>query len=483
MSARRQIIPYRAKVIEPISLLSRQERERRIEECGNNLFRLKSEDVYIDLITDSGTGALSVHQLGRMMTGDEAYAGSRSFFEMEAQIRETMGYEHVIPVHQGRAGEKILDDVLVGPGTIVPGNTHFDTTKAHIEFAGGRAIDCTIKAGRFSEGNCPFKGNIDPLGLEQTISLHGAGKVAYILVTATCNSGGGQPVSMENLREVRRIADRHGLLVVLDAARFAENAYFIKTREAGYSDKSIRDIVREMCDLTDACVMSAKKDAMVPMGGFIAVRDDVLYERLKTPTILFEGFYTYGGMSGADMEAIAQGLREVTDEAYLSYRIGQVRRFGELLQRNGIPIVEPVGGHAVFIDARKFFPNVPEDEFPAQLLCVELYKEGGVRTVEIGSVLIGRNPDTGENIRPDLDLCRVTIPRRVYTGEHLEYVADVVSTVHEEKGTQLRHGLAFDIESPGIRHFGSTFRFVTPGYERRSGEKPAYVRETDSVAA
>jgi tryptophanase len=482
MNAERQIIPYRAKVIEPISLLSRAERERRIKECGYNLFRLASQDVYIDLITDSGTGALSVHQMGRMMTGDEAYAGSRSFFEMERQIRETMGYEYVIPVHQGRAGEKILDDVLVASGSVVPGNSHFDTTKAHIELVGGRAVDCTVEAGRVSEGLCPFKGNIDPVGLEAAIACHGTDKIAYILVTVTCNSGGGQPVSMANLREVRRIADRYGLLVVLDAARFAENAYFIKTRESGYAHTSVAEIVREMCSLTDACVMSAKKDALVPMGGFIAVRSQALYERLKTPAILFEGFYTYGGMSGADMEAVAQGLREVTDESYLSYRIGQVRHFGELLQRHGVPVVEPIGGHAVFIDARKFFPNVPESEFPAQLLCVELYKEGGVRTVEIGSVLMGRDPDTGENIRPGLDLCRITVPRRVYTGEHFDYVADVVLTVFREKGEQLRSGLCFDVESPGIRHFGSTFRYVSESNGRPT-EKFMRVREVDEAAA
>ena len=465
----RQIIPYRAKVVEPISLLPYEERIRRIEACGNNLFRLGSHEVYIDLITDSGTGALSANQLGRMMIGDEAYAGSRSFFEMERQIRETMGYRYAIPVHQGRAGERVFDFVLIKKHMIVPGNSHFDTTKAHIEFAGGRAIDCTIDAGRTSDGSHPFKGNIDIPRLESVIREYGARHVAYVLVTVTCNSGGGQPVSMANIREVRRVADQYGLMVVLDAARFAENAYFIKTRETGYAHKSVPEIVQEMCSYTDACIMSAKKDAMVPMGGFIAVRDDLLYERLKAPTILFEGFYTYGGMSGADMEALAQGLREVIDESYLAYRVGQVRRFGELLQRFGVPIVEPIGGHAVFIDARKFFPHVPEDEFPAQLLCAELYKEGGVRAVEVGSVLIGRDPDTGENIRPNLDLCRVTIPRRVYTFEHLEYVADVIRTVFEEKGPTLRHGLRFEVEAPGIRHFASTFRYVRGAGDGRGG--------------
>ena len=471
MKRERQIIPYRAKVVEPISLLSYEERVRRVEACGNNLFRLSSQDVYIDLLTDSGTGAISAQQLGRMMIGDESYAGSRSFFEMERQIRETMGYRYTIPVHQGRSAERVFDFVLIKKHMIVPGNSHFDTTKAHIEFAGGRAIDCTIDAGRNPTEKHPFKGNVDVQKLESVIREYGPRHVAYILMTVTNNTGGGQPVSMENIREVRRVADQYGLMVVLDAARFAENAWFIKNREPGYGHKTIQEIVSEMCSYTDAALMSAKKDALVPMGGFIAVRDDLLYERLKAPTILFEGYYTYGGMSGADMEALAQGLREVTDEAYLTYRIGQVRRFGELLAAGGIPIVEPVGGHAVFIDARRFFPNVPEDEFPAQLLCVELFKEGGVRPVEVGSVLAGRDPDTGENIRPGLDLCRMTIPRRVYTMEHLEYVADVVRTVHEEKGRKLRHGLRFEVEAPGIRHFASTFRYVR-GSDGGTGELP-----------
>lgn len=481
MGSQRRIIPYRAKVIEPISLLPRAEREQRIEACGNNLFRLRSDEVYIDLITDSGTGALSIHQMSRMMSGDEAYAGSRSFFEMQTQVRATLGYEYVIPVHQGRAGEKILSEVLLHSGAVVPGNSHFDTTKAHIELAGGRAIDCTIPAGRISQGLHPFKGDIDITHLDATIRQFGPEKTGYILVTATCNSGGGQPVSLANLRDVRAIADKYGLLVILDAARFAENAYFIKTREAGYAEKSILDIVHEMCSLTDGCVMSAKKDALVPMGGFIAVRDKALYERLKMPAILFEGFYTYGGMSGADMEALAQGLREVTEESYLAYRIGQVERFGESLRRKGVPVVEPIGGHAVFIDARKFFPNVPENEFPAQLLCVELYKEGGVRAVEVGSVLIGRDPDTGENIRPDLDLCRMTIPRRVYTDEHLDYVIDVVCTVFHEKGARLHRGLAFDVEAAGIRHFDSTFKHACAHYAMSRHTGQAFVREAEGA--
>ena len=459
-SRERLVIPFRSKVVEPIALLSREDRLRRVEAAGYNLFRLASQDVYIDLLTDSGTGAISAAQLGRAMIGDESYAGSRSFEEMRRQIQETMGFPFTIPVHQGRAAEQVLNYVMIRRHSFVPGNAHFDTTKAHIEIAEGRAVDCTIDAGRSSEGSYPFKGNIAVSKLERVIERYGARHIAYILLTITCNSGGGQPVSMQNIRDVRALASAHGLPLVFDAARFAENAYFIKEREPGYKDKSIPEIVHEMFSYADACTMSAKKDAIVPMGGFIACRDEDLYERLKTPAILFEGFFTYGGMSGADMEMLAQGLREVTDEAYLAYRIGQVRRFGELLQSFGVPIVEPVGGHAVFIDGRKFFPNVPEDEFPAQLLCAELYKEGGVRSVEVGSCLVGRDPDTGENIRPALDLCRLTIPRRVYTFEHLEYVADVIRTVQEERGTKLKRGLCFDHEAEGIRHFSSTFRYL-----------------------
>ncbi|MCB9567980.1 MAG: tryptophanase [Myxococcales bacterium] len=459
-SRERLVIPYRSKVVEPISLLPREERLRRIEAAGLNVFRLRSSDVYIDLLTDSGTGAISSSQLSRAMLGDESYAGSRSFEEMQQQVKETLGFPFTIPVHQGRAAEQVLNYVMIRRHMFVPGNTHFDTTKAHIELAEGRAIDCTIDAGRSSEGTYPFKGNVAVSKLERVIEKYGARHIAYILITITCNSGGGQPVSMQNIRDVRALASAHGLPLVFDAARFAENAYFIKDREPGYQNKSIPEIVHEMFGYADACTMSAKKDAIVPMGGFIACRDEELYERLKTPAIIFEGYFTYGGMSGADMEMLAQGLREVVDEAYLTYRVGQVRRFGELLQSYGVPVVEPIGGHAVFIDGRKFFPNVPEDEFPAQLLCAELYKEGGVRAVEVGSVLVGRDPDTGENIRPSLDLCRLTIPRRVYTFEHLEYVADAIRTVFEEKGKSMKRGICFDQEAEGIRHFSSTFRYL-----------------------
>jgi tryptophanase len=369
------------------------------------------------------------------------------------------GLPHVIPSHQGRGAERVLNSVLVRPHSVVPGNSHFDTTKAHIEFAGGRCVDCTIAAGKESGSFHPFKGNLDLEKLRETIGHFGARNVSYVLITVTCNSGGGQPVSMANIRAVSAMCREQGIAVFFDAARYAENAWFIKEREEGYAQVSVREIVREMFSYVDGCTMSSKKDAVVPMGGLIAVRDPGLFEQLKTPTILFEGYYTYGGMSGMMMEALAQGLDDVLQEDYLRHRIGQVSRLGQGLIAAGVPIVEPVGGHAVFIDGRRFFPGVPEDQFPAQLLCVEMYKEGGVRTVEVGSNLIGRDPDTGENIRPALDLCRLAIPRRAYSQEHLDYVVDVVATVHEEQHSRTR-GLGFLQEAPGIRHFSSTFRYL-----------------------
>ena len=443
--------------MEPIRLLSREERERKLAEAGLNIFRIRAEDVYIDLLTDSGTGALSAAQLSQMMVGDEAYAGSASFFRLEDSIRDVMGFPFVIPVHQGRAAEQVLDFTLIQNGMVVPGNSHFDTTKAHIEFRGGRAVDCTIAEGRNSTADHPFKGNLDLKLLEEALARYGRERVAYVLITITCNSGGGQPVSMANIRDVASFCREKKLRLMFDAARFAENAYFIQQREPGFAEKSIRNIVREMFSYGEGCTMSAKKDGLVPMGGFLALRDEALYEEMKPADILFEGFYTYGGMSGMNMEAMAQGLQEVVESEYLAYRIGQTAYLGEELMKREVPIVTPVGGHAVFIDGRRFFPEIPESQFPAQLVTALLYKEGGVRAVEVGANLAGRDPDTGENNRPALDLCRLTIPRRVYTQEHFDYVADVVATVYAD-GRGRKKGLAFDCETKGIRHFTSTFK-------------------------
>jgi tryptophanase len=451
--------PFKAKVVEPIYLLSREDREKRIEAAGLNVFRLKSHDVTIDLLTDSGTGAVSSHQLSKMMLGDESYAGSQSFLTLEAQVRETFRLPYMLPVHQGRAAEKILNTIMIKPNQLVPGNSHFDTTKAHIEFAGGRCLDLTIDEGKSSSAQHPFKGNINIEKLIMTFEKYGPKAIGYVLITVTCNSGGGQPVSMENIREVSRLCKKAGVPLFLDAARFAENAWFIKRRESEFAQKSIQEIVWEMFSYADGFTMSSKKDAISPMGGLLVVRDEQLFENLKTPTILFEGFVTYGGLSGLMMEALAQGLREVVDDNYLSYRIGQVSMLADMLREREIPVVEPSGGHAVFIDARKFFPRVPEDQFPAQMLCVEMYREGGVRPVEVGSCLAGRDPDTGVNVRPALDLCRLTIPRRVYFSEHLEYVAETALEVRRKYWNRST-GLRFDKEAAGIRHFDSTFKYI-----------------------
>jgi tryptophanase len=453
----RTVVPYKIKIVEPIELLSPLERQERIKDAGLNVFRLRSKYVYIDLLTDSGTGAMSHDQLSQMMLGDESYAGSESFYRLEEAIQDIMHLPFVIPVHQGRAAEQVLDHVLIQKGMVVPGNTHFDTTKAHIEFRGGRAIDCTIAEGRDATCDHPFKGNLDLGLLSQAYEKYGREQIAYVLITVTCNSGGGQPVSMKNIKEVSEFCRQNGLPVFFDAARFAENAYFIQQREDEHKNKSIRSIVREMFSCVDGCTMSAKKDGLVPIGGFLALRDEKLFEEMKPSDILFEGFYTYGGMSGMNMDAMAQGLMEVCEESYLAHRINQTAYLGQELIKREVPIVTPIGGHAVFIDGRRFYSGIPEDEFPAQLVVVEIYREGGIRAVEIGSCLAGRDPDTGHNIRPALDLCRLTIPRRVYTQEHFDYIVDVVDTVHKS-GRSRRKGLAFDMETKGIRHFTSTFK-------------------------
>lgn len=451
--------PFKAKVVEPIYLLSREEREKKLLTAGLNLFRMHSQDVTIDLLTDSGTGAISCQQLSKMMLGDESYAGSQSFLGLEAQVQETFRLPYVLPVHQGRAAEKILNSVVIKPNQIVPGNTHFDTTKAHIEYAGGRCMDLTIDEGKSSSIQHPFKGNVNIDKLRATVEQYGPKAISYVLITVTCNSGGGQPVSMQNIREVATVCKKSNIPLFLDAARFAENAWFIKNREKEFSDKSIQEIVWEMFSYADGFTMSSKKDAISPMGGLLVVRNRDLFESLKAPTILFEGFVTYGGLSGLMMESLAQGLREVIDDHYLTHRIGQVSMLADMLREREIPVVEPSGGHAVFIDARKFFPKVPEDQFPAQMLCVEMYREGGVRPVEVGACLAGRDPDTGKNIRPALDLCRLTIPRRVYFSEHLEYVAETALEV-KKKYSNRTTGLQFDKEAPGIRHFDSTFKYI-----------------------
>jgi len=448
--------PFKIKVIENIKQTTKEERIKKIEEAGLNLFNIAAEDVYIDLLTDSGTGAMSDNQWAAIMQGDESYAGSRSFFLMKNTINELTGFSFVLPTHQGRAAENVLFSALIKEGNIVPGNSHFDTTKGHIEFRKAFAVDCTIDEAGDPELDHPFKGNINLEKLENTIVEAGADNVPCIIHTITCNSGGGQPVSMENIKAVSTICKKYDIPLIFDSARFAENAYFIKVREEGYANKTIKEIVKEMFSYGDGMTMSAKKDAIVNMGGFIAINDEKLYEACSTFNIMFEGYLTYGGMSGRDMAALAIGLKESTEYEYLHSRIEQVAYLGRRLDEEGIPVLKPFGGHAIFIDAKKFLPNIPQSQYPAQVLGIELYKEAGVRSVEIGTVLADRDPITRENRYPKLELLRLAIPRRVYTNNHMEMVVWGCKKVMENRDN-LR-GLEITYEAPIMRHFTAKFK-------------------------
>jgi tryptophanase len=444
--------PFKIKMVEEIYSSTRAERENWIGAASLNLFNLKSEQVFIDLLTDSGTGAMSDKQWSAMMLGDESYAGASSYYRLKNAIKEITGFEFFLPVHQGRAAENVLFSVLVKEGDIVPGNSHFDTTKGHIEFRKAVAVDCTIDAASDTTAWDPFKGNIDTEKLENVLRNNPSGRIPCIIITVTNNTVGGQPVSMANIREVSKLADKYGVKLIIDSARFAENAYFIKTREEGYADKDIRAIAREMFSYCNGMTMSSKKDAIVNIGGFIGFRDEELFRKASTYNIIYEGFITYGGMSGRDMNALAQGLFEGTEFSYLEYRINQVAYLGTKLKEYGIPLLEPFGGHAIFIDAKKFLPAIPKEEFPSQTLAIEVYIEGGVRGVEIGALMADRDPLTRENRYPALELVRLAIPRRVYTNNHMDYVAATVKNVFD-RSDKIKHGVRIKSEAPIMRHF------------------------------
>lgn len=452
--------PYRIKMVEPIKETSRQEREMLLKNAGYNPFSLKSEDVYIDLLTDSGTGAMSQEQWGAMMVGDEAYAGSRSFFKLESVVKNITGYQYFMPVHQGRGAEQVfLPQLVTKKGMYYISNIHFDTTRAHVELAGARALDCVIEACFDIDLDHPFKGNFDCVQLEKIINSKGEENIAGIIMTITNNSAGGQPVSMENLRAVKQIANKYHIPTIIDGARYAENAFFIKQREKGYENKSIIDIAREECSYADVFLMSAKKDGLVNMGGIIAIKDnEELFNKCKVTVIPYEGFPTYGGMNGRDMEALAIGLMEALDERYLRHRIDQVRYLGDKLKAAGVPIQYPIGGHAVFVECKRFAPHIPSYQFPALSVTNAIYLEAGIRAVEIGSLLLGRDPDTHENKVSEMELMRLAIPRRVYTYKHMDVVAEAVIQVYQHRH-ELK-GYEFVYESPILRHFTSTFKPV-----------------------
>ncbi len=455
MSFRTIIEPFRIHSTQAISCPTPAERETALQRVGYNLFGLHGDEVLIDLLTDSGTGAMSSRQWAAMMDGDESYAGSRSFYRFQEVVRSITGLSEVIPTHQGRAAERILFSVMVKRGQVVPNNTHFDTTRANIEYCGAEARDLVIAEGRVPAVRHPFKGNMDVAALERTIAEVGRERVPLVLVTITNNSGGGQPVSLANLKAVRAVCERHGIPLYLDACRFAENAYFIKLREPGYADKTAREIARELFARADGCTMSAKKDGLANIGGFLAMHDPAVARECRNLLILTEGFPTYGGLAGYDLEAVATGLDEALDEDYLKYRLRSTAYLAEKAEQAGVPVVQPPGGHAVYLDAKALLPHVPPAEYPAQSLAVELYRAGAVRGVEIGSVMFGRpRPDGSETPAP-LELVRLAVPRRTYTQSHIDYVAEVIAEVARRK-ERLR-GLRIVEQAPWLRHFTARF--------------------------
>jgi tryptophanase len=451
------IEPFRIKSVEPIRMTTREEREACIKAAWYNLFTLHSDDVMIDLLTDSGTSSMSARQWGAMMTGDESYAGSPSFYRFKSAVDKLMPFKYLIPTHQGRAAESILFTVVANASHLIPNNTHFDTTRANVEAQGARAVDLVIEEGKHPELEHPFKGNMDIAALEQFIAENGAENIPLCMLTITNNSGGGQPVSMENVRQTHEVCARHGIPLFIDACRFAENAWFIKLREPGYRDKAVTDIVREMFSYADGCTMSAKKDGLANIGGWLAMNNEDWAVNCRNRLILTEGFSTYGGLSGRDLDAIAVGLEEVVDEDYLNYRIASTAYVARHISATGVPIVQPAGGHAVYIDARKLLPHIPPLQYPGQSLAVELYKQGGIRGCEIGTAMFGLRPD-GKEEPAHMDLVRLAIPRRMYTQAHMDFVVEVVTEVYQNR--EKLKGMKFVRQPKALRHFTGRFDYV-----------------------
>ncbi|MEP0813952.1 MAG: tyrosine phenol-lyase [bacterium] len=458
--------PFKIKSVEPLRRTTREERERAIRDAGYNTFLLRSEDVYIDLLTDSGTSAMSDRQWAGLMLGDEAYAGSRNFYNLVASMQDVMGYKYLVPTHQGRGAEHLMSRILIEQGDYIPGNMYFTTTRLHQELAGGTFVDVIVDEAHDPQNTFPWKGNVSIEKMQKLIEKVGADRIPYLSFETSVNMAGGQPYSMQNAREVYEFCTKHGIKVMLDATRIAENAFFIKRNEPGYQGKTIKEIIRELCAYSDGCTMSAKKDGLVNIGGFLAMNDEDFYEQAMNLVVVYEGLHTYGGMAGRDMEALAIGLQEVTDEAYLEYRIGQTRYLGTKLHEAGVPIVLPVGSHAVFVDAKRFLPHVDQDLYPAQRLAAEIYLEGGVRSMERGNVSSGRGPD-GLNRRPKLELVRLTIPRRVYTQSHMDYTAESVIEVFKRRADI--GGLKMIYEPSELRFFQARFEPVAAGVAVEAG--------------